>query len=330
MRPKVLRRRLLGGIAALSLPSVPARPAGPKHLAILLAVGPSPEYNASLAAFEQALAARGWRKGETIGIDLYWSTGDAQRRREAIATVLAAAPDVVLVQSEAVTASLIQAGGRFPVVFVHVADPVGSGLVGGLARPEGRLTGLTNTTPTLAAKWLQLLREAAPGLARAAMLFNPETAAQRGAIFLEPFLAAGRTLGISTAPAEVRSSSDIESALAALAAAPGGGFVAVPDPFLAGNSMRIVELAAKLRLPAIYPYRYYAAQGGLISYGVDNVELFRQSADYIDRLLSGALPADLPIQQPTRFRMTVNLKAARGLGLELSPTFVAEADEVIE
>jgi putative ABC transport system substrate-binding protein len=324
------RRLLLGGVAALSLPAAQARSAEVRRLAILLAIAPSPEYTASLAAFEQAMAARGWRKGETLAIDLYWSTGDALRRREAIAAVLAANPDVVLVQSEAVTADVMRAGGRFSVVFVHVADPVGSGLVGGLARPEGKLTGLTNTTPTLAAKWLQLLRDAAPSVTHVAMLFNPETAAQRGAVFLDPFLAAGRTLGIATKAAEVRSPSDIDNSLAALAASPGGGFVAIPDPFLAGNSTRIVEQAARLRLPAVYPYRYYAAQGGLISYGVDNVELFRQSAEYVDRLLRGATPADLPIQQPTRFRMTVNLKAARGLGLELSPTFVAEADEVIE
>jgi putative tryptophan/tyrosine transport system substrate-binding protein len=324
------RRLLLGGAAALSLRTTVTRSAEPRRIAVMLAVGPSPEYNASIAAFEQALEAHGWRKGDNLAIDVHWSTGDAQRRREAIAAVLAAAPDVVLVQSEAVTASVMQAGGRFAVVFVHVADPVGSGLVGGLARPEGRLTGLTNTTPTLAAKWLQLLRDAAPGVRRVAMLFNPETAAQRGAVFLDPFLAAGRTLGIATRAAEVRSPSDIDNSLAALAASPGGGFVAVPDPFLASNSTRIVEQAARLRLPAVYPYRYYAAQGGLISYGVDNVALFRQSADYVDRLLRGATPADLPIQQPTRFRMTVNLKAARGLGLELPPTFVAEADEVIE
>ena len=324
------RRLLLGGTAALSLLTVDARADGPRRIAVLLAVGPSPEYTASLAAFEQALAARGWRKDNNLASDVYWSTGDVQRRREAITAVLAAAPDVVLVQSEAVTASLMQAGGRFAVVFVHVADPVGSGLVGGLARPEGRLTGLTNTTPTLAAKWLQLLRDAAPGIKRVSMLFNPETAALRGAVFLDPFLAAGRKLGVATSPAEVRSPTEIDAALASLAASPGGGFVAVPDPFLAGNSDRIVELAAKLRLPAVYPYRYYAAKGGLISYGVDNVELFRQSADYVDRLLRGATPADLPIQQPTRFRMIVNLKAAHGLGLTLPPTLVAEADEMIE
>ncbi|MBS0524320.1 MAG: ABC transporter substrate-binding protein [Proteobacteria bacterium] len=324
------RRLLLGGAAALSLRAVGSDAAQPRRLAVLFAVKPSPEYNASLAAFEQALAGRGWRKDDNLTIDVHWSTGDAQHRREAIAAVLAMAPDVVLVQSEAVTAAMMEAGGRFPVVFLHVADPVRSGLVGGLARPEGRLTGLTNTTPTMAAKWLQLLREAAPGTRRVVLLFNPETAAVRGAVFLDPFLAAGRTLGVTTSSAEVRSPGEIDASLASLAASPGGGFVAAPDPFMASNSTRIVEQAAKLHLPAVYPYRYYAAQGGLISYGVDNVELYRQSADYVDRLLRGSTPADLPIQQPTRFRLTVNLKAARGLGLELPPTLVAEADEVLE
>ena len=324
------RRLLLGGTATLILPTVATSAAERRRISVLLAVGPSPEYTSSLAAFEQALARQGWRKDENLIIDVHWSAGNAQHQREAIAAVLASAPDAVLVQSEAVTVSLMQAGGRFPVVFVHVADPVGSGLVGGLARPEGRLTGLTNTTPTLAAKWLQLLRDAAPGIKHAAMLFNPETAALRGAVFLDPFLAAGRAVGVTTSAAEVRSPSDIDAALASLAASPGAGFVAVPDAFLAGNSDRIVEQAAKLHLPAVYPYRYYAAKGGLISYGVDNVELFRQSADYIDRLLRGATPGDLPIQQPTRFRMTVNMKTARALGLTLPPTLLAEADEVIE
>jgi len=324
------RRLLLGGAAALFLPTATPSAAERRRISVLLAVGPSPEYTSSLGAFEQALARHGWRKDENLIIDVHWSAGNAQNQREAIAAVLAQAPDAVLVQSEAVTASLMRAGGRFPVVFVHVADPVGSGLVGGLARPEGRLTGLTNTTPTLAAKWLQLLRDAAPGTKRAAMLFNPETAALRGAVFLDPFLAAGRTVGVATSAAEVRSPPDIDAALGSLAASPGAGFVAVPDAFLAGNSDRIVEQAAKLHLPAVYPYRYYAAKGGLISYGVDNVELFRQSADYIDRLLRGATPGDLPIQQPTRFRMTINIKAARGLGLTLPPTLLAEADEVIE
>jgi putative ABC transport system substrate-binding protein len=256
------RRLLLGGVAALSLRTSVTLAGEPRRVAILFAVSPSPEYTASLAAFEQVLGARGWRKDDNLTITVHWSTGDAQRRREAIAAVLSAASDVVLVQSEPVTASLMQAGGRFPVVFVHVSDPVRSGLVGGLARPEGRLTGLTNTTPTIAEKWLQILRGAAPSTKRAAMLFNPETAALRGAVFLEPFLAAGHTVGIATSSAEVRSPPDIDAALATLAASPGGAFVAAPDPFLASNSARIVEQAAKLHLPAVYPYRYYAAQGG--------------------------------------------------------------------
>lgn len=324
------RRLLLGGVAGLSLRTSGTRAAEPRRVAILFAVNPSPEYNASLAAFERVLAGHGWRKDDNLTINVHWSTGDAQRRGEAITAVLAATPDVVLVQSEAVTTAIIKAGGRFPVVFVHVSDPVRSGLVGGLTRPEGRLTGLTNTTPTIAGKWLQLLREAAPRTKRVAMLFNPETAAVRGAVFFDPFVAAGRTLDVATLSAEVRSPSEIDASLASLAGSPFGGFVAAPDPFLASNSTRIVEQAAKLRLPGVYPYRYYVAQGGLMSYGVDNVELYSRAAEYVDRLLRGAAPADLPIQEPTRFRMTVNLRAARGLGLELPPTLVAEADEAIE
>ena len=173
------RRLLLGGTATLIMPTVATSAAERRRISVLLAVGPSPEYTSSLAAFEQALARQGWRKDENLIIDVHWSAGNAQHQREAIAAVLAAAPDAVLVQSEAVTVSLMQAGGRFPVVFVHVADPVGSGLVGGLARPEGRLTGLTNTTPTLAAKWLQLLRDAAPGIKHAAMPPGARSALRR-------------------------------------------------------------------------------------------------------------------------------------------------------
>jgi ABC-type uncharacterized transport system substrate-binding protein len=199
-----------------------------------------------------------------------------------------------------------------------------------LAHPGGNITGITNIEPSLGGKWLQLLKDAAPALKRAAMLVNPETQPDRGDIFLHPFEAAAAALGAQTVRGEVHDLAGIEAVMRELAARPDGGVVVIPDAFFASNSKQIVALAASLRLPAAYPYRYYAAQGGLLSYGVNNVDLFRQAAPYVDRILRGARPADLPIQQPTRFQLVVNLKTARALGLTAPQSLLARADEVIE
>lgn len=326
------RRQILTtvGIGATLL-SVGSR-AEPKEsrVGVLVAVGQTPEYLASVAAFEAVLAQHDWRKGENLAIDVRWSAAAADHTQQAIAEILALRPDVILAQSETVVKALQAAKPAAPIVFVHVADPIASGIAKSLSRPEGNITGFTNSTPSLGGKWLQLLKQIDPSVKRAAMLFNPETAATRGAVYLEPFMASGPSLGVETFAAEVHDPREIEAVLTALGKSKDSGFVAIPDAFLASNSKEIVSLARQHRLPAVYPYRYYAAQGGLLSYGVDNKELFEKAATYVDRLLKGEAAADLLIQQPTRFRLTINARSAKTFGLDVSPLLLGEADEVLD
>jgi putative tryptophan/tyrosine transport system substrate-binding protein len=331
-----MRRRdllaLLGGAgAALRATTSCAQPLQRAHrLGIIMAVGKTPEYVAAVDALGKALALLGWRRDDNLVIDERWSSGDEAHARSTAAKIIASHPDVVLGQSATVIGALSSQTRTVPVIFVHVANPVASGFVRNLARPVGNVTGITNVVPSIGGKWLQLLKEAAPGVTRAAMLVNPDTQPDRGAMLLDPFEAAARSLGVSAKTGEVRDLEDIEAAMAGLAAEPRGGVVVIPDAFFASHSGRIVALAERFQLPAIYPYGYYVAQGGLLSYGVNNVGLFRQAAPYIDRLLRGATPADLPVHQPTRFELVVNLKTAKALGLSLPADFVLRADEVLE
>ncbi len=300
------------------------------RIGLLIAVGQTPEYTASVAAFEQMLGSRGWKKDENLHIDVRWSAGSPQRTQTVIDEIVALQPDVILGQSEAVIKALQHSVPKTPIVFVHVADPVASGFAASLANPGGNITGFTNTTPLLAAKWLELLKEVAPSTKHAVMIFNPDTAAGRGEVFLKPFLSAGPSMGVTTTGAEVHSALDIEQVLTALGAKPGAGLIAIPDPFLAGHSKEIVAHAQRLHLPAVFPYRYYAAQGGLMSYGVNNQELFQKAATYVDRILKGATPAELPIQEPTKFELVINTKTAKELALTVPNVVLGLADELIE
>jgi putative ABC transport system substrate-binding protein len=206
---------------------------------------------------------------------------------------------------------------------------VASGIVTNLARPEGNVTGITNIEPSIGGKWLQLLRDIAPALRRAALLVRPHAYADRGAIFRDPFEVAARSLGVTTAKGDVEDLPAVEAVMAGLASGASSGVVVAPDAFFASHSAEIIALAERFRLPAVYPYRYYVAEGGLMSYGVNNVDLFRQAAPYIDRILRGAKPGDLPVQQPTRFELSINLKTAKALGLTISSTLRVRADEIM-
>jgi len=259
-----------------------------------------------------------------------WSAGSQEGARAAPQEITALNPDVILGQSAAVVESLVSMTRSIPIVFLHVADPVIYGFVSNLARPEGNVTGITNIVPSIGSKWLQLLKEIAPALTRAALLVNPETQPDRGAIFLNPFEGAARSLGVTSVNGEVHDVLGIETLMAGLATEPRGGVVVIPDAFFASHSTQIVALAERFRLPAVYPYRYYVTQGGLLSYGVNNVDLFRQAAPYVDRILRGAKPSDLPVQQPTRFQLVINMKTAKALNLTVPPSLQASADEAIE
>ena len=326
------RRDVITGIASVAVAetlapfAANAQPAPPRRLAVMMATGQTDEYVAALDAFKQAVAALGWRQGNNLTIDVRWAAG--REPRVAADEVAAKHPDVVLAQSEAVVSAVL-AATTAPIVFVHIADPIASGLSTSLAHPSGRTTGITNTMPTLAGKWLQLLKEMVPPLQQVAMLMDPE-ARDRGAIFFDPFEAAARSLGVAPLKAVVQDWSAIDVAMTDLARRAGSGVIVTPAALFAGMSKDIIAASARLKLPAAYPYRYYVEQGGLLSYGVNNIDLFRQVAPYVDRLLKGAQPAELPIQQPTRFELLINRTTARALGAKLTTTLLAEADQVIE
>ena len=329
-----MRRRefitMLGGAVAMSRAARAQQPDRVRRLGIIIAVGKTPEYVAALAAFEQVLGSLGWKQGDNLRIDDRWSAGGPESARSAANEIAALGPDVILGQSAAVLEALLSTTRTIPIVFLHVADPVAYGFVSNLARPGGNVTGITNIEPSIGGKWLQLLKEMAPAVTRAALLVNPDTQPDRGAIFINPFEAAARSLGVTSVKGEVRDLQSIEAVMARLATERRGGVVVAPDAFFASHSTQIVALAERFRLPAVYPYRYYVAQGGLLCYGVNNVDLFRQAAPYVDRILRGAKAADLPIQQPTRFELVINAKTAKALSLTVPPSLLAAAAEVIQ
>ncbi len=320
---------LAGGLLAAPLAAEAQQPDRARRLGIIIAVGKTPEYVAALAAFEQALGSLGWKRGDNLRIDDRWSAGGQERARSAAKEIAALNPDVILGQSTAVVEALLWTTRTTPIVFLHVADPVASGFVMNLARPGGNVTGITNIEPSIGGKWLQLLKEMAPTVTRSALLVNPDTQRDRGATFLNPFEAAARSLGVTSVKGEVHDLQGIEAVMAGLVTEPRGGVVVAPDAFFASHSAQIVALAERFRLPAVYPYRYYVAQGGLLCYGVNNVDLFRQAAPYVDRILRGAKPADLPVQQPTRFELVINMKTAKALGLTIPQSLSLRADELI-
>jgi putative ABC transport system substrate-binding protein len=304
-----------------------------RKLCVVLAIKPSTEYQSALEAFDQTLISLGWKRDDNLRVDQFWSAGD-QGYEHALTVakdVLALNPDVILAQSAVVVSAFRSNNQSTPVIFVHVADPVSSGFVSSLARPSGNVTGVTNTVPSLGGKWLQLLKDMAPGLRRAAMLVFPETQQPDRAFFVSPFEEAARSLGIEIVKGEVTDLQGIEAVFQNLAqSGPPGAVVVTPHASLANHSREIVGLADRFQIPTSYPYRYYAVLGGLMSYGVNNVSLFKQAAPYVDKILRGAKPSDLPVQQPTHFDLIINMKTAKALGLTIAPGLIGSADEVIE
>ena len=327
-----MRRRdllaLVGG-AALRPVAAAAQPSGRSRRIGVIAPA-QPETAIRIAAFEAALQSLGWSKGQNLRIDYQLAETGREGYRAAAHAVLALNPELVVAQSTPATREILALGRTLPVVFVHVSDPIGSGFVKRFAEPGGNATGFTDIEASLGSKWLQLLKEAAPAVNRAALLFNPQTAPDRGEFFLAPFMAAGASLGITTMPAPVHDVHEIEAAVAALGAEPGGGLAMQAESFIGAHAGEIASMAERFRMPSVSPNIYYAAKGGLISYGIDSPQLFRRAASYVDRILKGAKPADLPVQQPTKFELVINLKTAKTLGLTVPPALLARADEVIE
>jgi putative ABC transport system substrate-binding protein len=281
-----------------------------------------------VAAFAQGLQQLGWTIGQNVLVNYRWGGGDAEARRKHAAELVALAPDVILAHSSAALAPLLQVTRTVPIVFTVVADPVGAGYVEGLARPGGNATGFTNFEYGIAGKWLELLKEIAPGVTRVAVL--RETAIAAGPAQFGALQGSASSLGVELRPVDVRDSDEIERAIAAFAQGSNSGLIVTGSPAAVVHRELIISLAARHRLPAVYNNRVYAASGGLISYGPDFVDQFRRAAGYVDRILKGEKPADMPVQASTKYELVINLKTAKALGLKIPPTLLARADEVIE
>ena len=282
-----------------------------------------------IAAFRDGLQKLGWTDGRNIRIDTRWPGFDAESRQRFAKELIALQPDLILSHTTPTTAALLQQTRTIPIVFATVTDPVGSGFVPSLARPGGNVTGFTLVEPTMAAKWVELLKEIAPRVNRVAMLFNPATATYAD-YFLTPFKAAAPSFAVAAIAAPVRDMSELESVVAAQAREPNGGLIVMPDSFTDTHREEIISLMARYHLLAVYAYRFFTEHGGLLSYGADLSDNFRRAADYVDRVLKGEKPADLPVQAPTKFELVINLKTANALGLTVPATLLARADEVIE
>jgi len=287
------------------------------------------EAQARVAAFRHELAELGWVDGNKIRFEFRFFGSDANAGRTFATELTKLAPDAIWTQAVTALDAIWRATRTIPVVFINVADPVGSGFVASLSRPGGNITGFTNFEYAIGGKWLQTLKDIAPGVTRVAIMHSPETKAY--AAFLPEIERVAPSLGIGITAAGVHDdAAEIERVITAHGREPGAGLIVLPHPITTMYRKLIIELTSKHRLPAIYPYRYFAAEGGLISYGVDGLHLSRQAASYVDRILNGAKPADLPVQQPTKFELVVNLKTAKALGLSISEPFLLRTDEVIE
>ena len=326
------RRTFIQGIGASTAWPLAARAQQPGSLRRIGVLTPWPaddaEGHARLTAFVQALQQSGWTVGQNVRIDYRWGPGNAETMRKYATELVALAPDVVLASNAAAVEPLLEASRTVPIVFAAVADPVAAGFVESLARPGGNTTGFTVYEYSIGGKWLELLKEVAPRVMRAAVLRElalAPTAAQFGAI-----QALAPSLGVELRPIGVRDAGEIERGLAAFAEGSDGGIIVIGSPGAAIQRDLIIALAAKYRLPAVYNGRFYPAAGGLISYGPDALDQYRGAAGYVDRILKGEKPADLPVQAVSKYELVVNLKTAKAIGLEMPASVLARADEVIE
>jgi putative ABC transport system substrate-binding protein len=329
-----MRRRdfitVLGG-ATLALPRVARAQERVRRIGVLMGFAESdPIAQAYLVAFREELQKLGWTQGRNIRIDTRWATPrDAEARQQFAKELVALQPDVIISHNTPTTAALLQQTRTVPIVFAIVSDPVGTGFVASFSRPGGNVTGFTNIEPTIAGKWLELLKEIAPRVVRVALLFNPTTAPY-SEIYLSPFKAAAASFAVEATAAPVHNMSELESVIAAQARTPNGGLVMMTDSFLVAHRAEITSLAARYRIPAAYPFRSFTERGGLMSYGNDLVDSFRRAASYADRILKGAKPSELPVQAPVKFELTINLKTAKALGLDVPVHLQQRADAVIE
>jgi ABC-type uncharacterized transport system substrate-binding protein len=321
---------LLGGVAAAwPLVARAQQSERMRHIGVLLpAAANDPEFQAQFGAFLQALALLGWTIGRNVRIDTRWATANAAEIRRHAAELVALAPDVILATGTSTVGPLLQATRTVPIVFPVIGDPVGAGFVDSLARPGGNATGFMSYEYSLSGKWLELLKQIAPGVTRVAVL--RDAAVSIGPVQFGVIQAVAPSLRMEVNPINMRDAGEIERAIAAFAGSPNGGLILTAGSMALLHRDLIIALAARHKLPTVYPYRHIVTAGGLMSYGADYPDQYRRAAGYVDRILKGEKPADLPVQAPTRYELVVNLKTAKALGLEIPPTVLARADEVIE
>jgi ABC-type uncharacterized transport system substrate-binding protein len=329
-----MRRRkfiaLLGGLAAAwPLTARAQQGERTRRIGVLMGVADDREGQARVTALKQGLQELGWTDGRNIQIETRFGGADAGRIRAHAAELVALAPDVIVSNTTPVIRALRQATSSIPIVMAGANEPVEQGFVSSLAHPGGNITGFSFIDFQMVGKWLEMLKEAAPGVARAALMFNPDTVPHYY-VYLHSFEAEPRSIAVEVTAAPVRDTAEIERALAKLGREPGGGLIVAPDPFTIVHHQLLIRLAQQHRLPAIYASRTYVAQGALMSYGPDPYDMFQRAASYVDRILKGAKPADLPVQQPTKFELAINLTTAKALGLQIPDKLLALANEVIE
>jgi ABC-type uncharacterized transport system substrate-binding protein len=328
-----MRRRkfiaLLGGAAAWPRAARAQQGNRPRRIAILMGFAENDEvWQAYLASFRNSLRDLGWSEGRNVQFDIRFAGDSPEQTRARAVELVAQSPDLIFVSTNPVLSAVMEATRTIPIVFTWVSDSVGSGYIASLSHPGGNVTGFHNFEPAFGGKWLEVLREVAPDVRRVAVIHVPEISANLA--LLRAAETASKAMGIDVIPAAVRNAPDIERVLTAFAREPDGGLIVTPSPLTGTRRDVIIDAAAKLKLPAIYSFGFYTASGGLISYGIDQLELVKGAASYVDRILRGANVSELPVQLPAKYQLVVNLKTAKTLGLKIPETFLLRADEVIE
>ena len=302
-----------------------------RQLGVLMAHAENdPEGQANVAAFREGLQKLGWMEGRNLRIDTRWAAANVESIQRFAKELVALQPDLILSANTPTTAALLQQTRTISIIFANVSNPVGDGFLASLPRPGGNITGFTNLEATMAGKWVELLKEIAPRVARVAAVFNPETAPGGGSYFLGPFEAAAASFRVEAIVAPDRDTSELESVFVAQARQPNTGLVVISDFFMIDHRVEVTSLATRYRLPAVYPFRMFTELGGLLSYGSDLIDNFRRAASYVDRVLRGEKPGELPVQAPVKFELVINLKTAKALGLDVPLHLQQRADEVIE
>jgi putative ABC transport system substrate-binding protein len=320
---------LVGGAAACPLVARAQQSDPMRRIAVLMGYAESdPQARLRMAALERGLAQLGWIDGRNIRIDLRWGAAEPNRIRELARALVRLKPELIVANTATVLRILREEAGEIPIIFVLLNDPVGSGFVPSLAQPAGNLTGFSAFENEYSAKWLELLRDIAQELSRVLVVQHVQIANR--AAYLPAIERLAGTWKVTVDNPDLTSVGGMENAIRSFGQKPDGGLIVFPGAFTAVNRTAIIRLAAELRLPAVYPFRYYVVDGGLLSYGVDTEDVFRRSASYVDRILNGASPGELPVQQPTKFELVINIQTAKALGLTVPVSLIARADEVIE